>query len=158
MYEATIQELREKFEQLMSRADKVLSAIALLDEIAGEKATPASEKPAAKPKPAKPARQEAPKSTRKKHSKYTGVSRGKPKADGTPVWKAMVWDGTAKKVVHLGTHESEELAAARVADHKGDKEEGVRLRRLHDKLNSSRPASPAELAGGQVGSNDRAIV
>lgn len=63
-------------------------------------------------------------------SEYKGVTRGKPKKDGTVMYRASVWDGRKNKNILLGTFSSELLAAAAVADHRGDKAEVIRLRAL----------------------------
>lgn len=64
-------------------------------------------------------------------SKYKGVSPLK-----TPgKFRAMIWDAKTKKVKHLGTFESELLAAAAVQEFLGNKKESRRLRNEYEEGN-----------------------
>lgn len=63
-------------------------------------------------------------------SKFKGVTKARPKKDGTGKYLASFWDGTKQKNICLGTFDNELLAAAAVAEHKGDKDEAKRLRVL----------------------------
>jgi len=65
---------------------------------------------------------------REKASKYKGVSIAKPRKDGTQLWRAQSWENG--KLVSLGQFESDLLAAAAYAEHKGEQTEAERLRAL----------------------------
>jgi len=65
---------------------------------------------------------------RNQFSQHKGVTRGKPKKDGTITYRANVWDGKQKKNLKFGTFNNELLAAAAVQDYKGNKEEARKLR------------------------------
>jgi DNA-directed RNA polymerase subunit RPC12/RpoP len=66
--------------------------------------------------------------TRKRASKYKGVSLCKPRKDGTHLWRAQYWENG--KLISLGQFEIEELAAAAYAEHEGNQEEAARLRAI----------------------------
>jgi len=68
--------------------------------------------------------------SRNPFSKYKGVTRGKPKKDGSITYRAHIWDGKQGKNLMIGTFDEELLAAAAVHDYKGNKEEAQRLRNL----------------------------
>ena len=72
-------------------------------------------------------------------SEFKGVS-----ASGTPgKWRAMAWDKKQKKLIHLGTFDSELLAAAAYQDYSGNKKEAMRLRNEYEEGNC-RPETPVE--------------
>jgi len=76
----------------------------------------------------------APSPNRKtKASKYIDVYPSVKRKDGTFKWRAQGWDKSAGNKF-LGVFDSEELAAAAVADFKGDVGEAQRLRNLHDMI------------------------
>lgn len=63
-------------------------------------------------------------------SQYKGVTKGKPRKDGTLTYKAGAYSAIDKKIHFLGTYEVEELAAAAVQEFLGNKTEAKRLRAI----------------------------
>ena len=91
-------------------------------------------------------------------SQYTGVTKLPPLRDGTIRWRAQWWEG---KTVHvIGRYDSELLAAAAVAEQRGDYGEARRLRDLaavdaaneqeQRENNPDRPPKPKRKEAGGV--------
>ena len=96
---------------------------------------------------------------KKPFSEYKGVTRGNPKKDGTVRYRANVWDGKINKNVLVGIFENEILAAAAVAEHKGNKDEAKRLRGLagsdSTKAGGSTKQQKADMAEQRENNPDR---
>jgi|GEM_PF-6343510 len=92
---------------------------------------------------------------RKKFSEYPGVTAGRKREDGSVPYRAGYWNG--KRNIALGTFDDELLAAAAVAEAKGDKKKAVSLRlesqsqrraddREQAENNPDRPMTPEDRA------------
>jgi len=143
--EKTIESLRQREGQLATELLEARNCIAMLERVFGDRPDEAETKGLVPTEP-EPARTKSKKKTSKKKakavhvaglrgprgqfSKYKGVTRAKPKKDGTIMYKANVWDGKRKKNLLLGIFNNELLAAAAVQDYKGNKDEARKLRAL----------------------------
>lgn len=139
MYIGIIKTLTDERKKMMERVDRINDTIGLLRELDGPSELSKSPMPAEPVKPKRTYRKRKATKPEPKHvaghrgprnqfSKYKGVTKGPIRKNGKWKYRAHFWDG--RKNISLGMFDDDLLAAAAVADRKGDKAEAARLRAM----------------------------
>jgi len=160
MYIGIIAKLAGEKKELSARIEKIDHTIELLRELDGPSDPAEPEKPEARPvalrkynkrkvTPPNPALKATGKLSKRKKSKYKGVSPLKPNKSGKIRYQAVHWDNKEKKCRTIGVYERELEAAAVYRDHVGDTAKAADYRSLDKQqqgLDKKRQADDTEQA------------